>query len=156
DADNFNYFIANSGLIDLPLGGRLFTWMNKAGTKLCKLDRFLISEEVAEGLLDVRVTAIDRLWSDHNHILLHVSKSDFGPTLFKLFYSWLLLDSFDKVIKTDSHIKLLQKVDIFDTFESLDLYQKAGVKWDIEGEENSKLFPGLIKQKKRTQMIHVS
>nr|GEU95638.1 hypothetical protein [Tanacetum cinerariifolium] len=28
----------NSGLIDLPLGGRLFTWMNKAGTKLSKLD----------------------------------------------------------------------------------------------------------------------
>ncbi|GKC47640.1 RNA-directed DNA polymerase, eukaryota, partial [Tanacetum coccineum] len=90
----------NSDLIDLPLGGRLFTWMNKAGTKLSKLDRFLISEEVVEALPDVRVTAIDRLWSDHNPILLHVSKFDFGPTPFKLFHSWLLHDSFDKVIKT--------------------------------------------------------
>ncbi|GKB81766.1 RNA-directed DNA polymerase, eukaryota, reverse transcriptase zinc-binding domain protein [Tanacetum coccineum] len=43
-ADNFNSFIDNSGLIDLPLGSRRFTWMNKAGTKLSKLDRFLISE----------------------------------------------------------------------------------------------------------------
>ncbi|GKD95651.1 RNA-directed DNA polymerase, eukaryota [Tanacetum coccineum] len=51
----------NSGLINLPLGGRLFTWMNKAGTKLSKLDRFLISEEVTEALPDVHVTAIDRL-----------------------------------------------------------------------------------------------
>ncbi|GKA17676.1 hypothetical protein Tco_0697513 [Tanacetum coccineum] len=74
--------------------------MNKDGTKLSKLDR-LISEEVAKALLDVRVTAIDRLWSDHNLILLHVSKSDFGPTPFKLFHSLLLRDSFDEVIKIE-------------------------------------------------------
>nr|GEV16241.1 RNA-directed DNA polymerase, eukaryota [Tanacetum cinerariifolium] len=67
-------------LIDLSLGGHLFTWLNKAGTKLSKLDRFLISEEVVEALPDVPETAIDRLLSDHNPILLHVSKSDFGPT----------------------------------------------------------------------------
>nr|GEX29220.1 hypothetical protein [Tanacetum cinerariifolium] len=59
DVDNFNSFIENSNLIDLPLGGRLFSWMNKVGTKLSKLDRFLISEEVVEALPDVRVTAID-------------------------------------------------------------------------------------------------
>ncbi|GKA91802.1 RNA-directed DNA polymerase, eukaryota, reverse transcriptase zinc-binding domain protein [Tanacetum coccineum] len=97
DADNFNSFIDNSSLIDLPLGGHLFTWMNKAGTKLSKLDPFSISKVVAEALPDVRVTAIDRLWSDHNPILLHV----FGPTPFKLFHSWLLHDSFDKVIKNE-------------------------------------------------------
>ncbi|GJV58045.1 RNA-directed DNA polymerase, eukaryota, reverse transcriptase zinc-binding domain protein [Tanacetum coccineum] len=174
DADNFNSFINNSGLIDFPLGGRLFTWMNKAGTKLSKLDRFLILEEVAEALPDVRVTAIDRLWSDHNPILLHVSKSDFGPTPFKLFYSWKLLShekfrllkaiikqwhsktktsdrvtkhdnlqlikSIEEKIKVgsandedrDSRIKLLQEVDRLDTFESIDLFQTAPVKWDIE------------------------
>ncbi|GKB60712.1 RNA-directed DNA polymerase, eukaryota, reverse transcriptase zinc-binding domain protein [Tanacetum coccineum] len=155
DADNFNSFIDNSGLIDLPLGRRLFTRMNKAGTKLSKLDRFLISKEVAEGLLNVRVTAIDRLWSDHNPILLHVSKSDFGPTRFKFFYSWLLRDSFDEVSivekieagstnddDRDSRINFLQEVDIIDTFESFDLFQKARVKWDIEGDENSKFFMG--------------
>ncbi|GKC02261.1 RNA-directed DNA polymerase, eukaryota, reverse transcriptase zinc-binding domain protein, partial [Tanacetum coccineum] len=87
DADNLNSFIENSVLIDLPLGGRLFTWMNKARTKLSKHNRFLISDEVAQSLPDVRVTAIDRLWSDHNTILLHVSKSNFGPSPFKLFYS---------------------------------------------------------------------
>ncbi|GJZ18942.1 RNA-directed DNA polymerase, eukaryota, reverse transcriptase zinc-binding domain protein [Tanacetum coccineum] len=100
DADNFNSFIENYGLIDLPLGGRLFTWMNKVRTKISKLDRFLISKEVAEALPDVRVTAFDHLWSDHNPILF-VSKSDFGPTLFKLFHSCLLRDSFDEVIKTE-------------------------------------------------------
>nr|GEV60252.1 cysteine-rich receptor-like protein kinase [Tanacetum cinerariifolium] len=72
DVDNFNYFIDNSDLIDLPLGGRIFTWMDKDGTKL-----------------------------NRNPILLHVSKSDFGPTPFKLFHSWLLRDSFNKVIKME-------------------------------------------------------
>ncbi|GJY58579.1 RNA-directed DNA polymerase, eukaryota [Tanacetum coccineum] len=57
--------------------------------------------EVDEALPDVRVTAIDRLWSNHNHILLHVSKYDFVPTPFKIFHSWLLRDSFDEVIKTE-------------------------------------------------------
>ncbi|GJS09178.1 hypothetical protein Tco_0365974 [Tanacetum coccineum] len=74
-ADKFNSFIDNSGLIDLPLGGRLFTWMNKAETR-----------------------GVSR--SDHNPILLHVSKSDSTPTLFKLFHSSLLHDLFDEVIKT--------------------------------------------------------
>ncbi|GJU24161.1 RNA-directed DNA polymerase, eukaryota, reverse transcriptase zinc-binding domain protein [Tanacetum coccineum] len=166
DADNFNSFIENSGLIDLPLGGRLFTWMKKPRTKLSKLDRFLISDEVAQALPDVRVTAIDRLWSDHNLILLYVSKSNFGPTPFKLFYSWSLGDSFDESIEEkievgsandddcDSRIKLLQEVDRLDTFESFDLFEKARAKWDIDGDENSKFFHGLIKQKRRAQMIH--
>ncbi|GJT13232.1 RNA-directed DNA polymerase, eukaryota [Tanacetum coccineum] len=57
--------------------------MNKAGTKLSKLDRFLISEDVTIRLPDVQITALDRLWSDHNPILLYIDKTDFGPTLFK-------------------------------------------------------------------------
>ncbi|PWA76614.1 RNA-directed DNA polymerase, eukaryota [Artemisia annua] len=54
EADFFNSFINNVGLIELPMGGRLFTWMNKAGTKLSKLDRFLFSEDVIEELPDMR------------------------------------------------------------------------------------------------------
>ncbi|GKA21243.1 hypothetical protein Tco_0701232 [Tanacetum coccineum] len=41
---------------------------------------------------NVRITALDRLWSDHNPILLHIDKTDFGPTPFKLYNSWLLRD----------------------------------------------------------------
>ncbi|GJU81651.1 RNA-directed DNA polymerase, eukaryota, reverse transcriptase zinc-binding domain protein [Tanacetum coccineum] len=31
EADHFNSFIDSTGLVDLPIGGRSFTWMNKAG-----------------------------------------------------------------------------------------------------------------------------
>ncbi|GJY41532.1 RNA-directed DNA polymerase, eukaryota, reverse transcriptase zinc-binding domain protein [Tanacetum coccineum] len=99
-ADHFNAFIDSLGLIDLPIGGRLFTWMNKADTKLSKLDQFLITEDVLDSTPDIRITALDRLWSDHTPILLHVLKSDFGPTPFKFYNSWLLHDDFDDIVKS--------------------------------------------------------
>ncbi|GJS82999.1 putative RNA-directed DNA polymerase, eukaryota, reverse transcriptase zinc-binding domain protein [Tanacetum coccineum] len=92
---------AMTGLIDLPIGGRLCTWMNKAGTKLSKLDRFLISNDVLEALRDIHITALDRAWSGHNHILFHVNKSNFSATPFKLYNLWLFHESFDDLIKTE-------------------------------------------------------
>ncbi|GJY81186.1 RNA-directed DNA polymerase, eukaryota, reverse transcriptase zinc-binding domain protein [Tanacetum coccineum] len=157
EADHFNSFIDSTCLIDLTMGGRYFTWMNKAGTKLNKLDRFLISE-------------------DHSPILLHVKKSNFGPSPFKFYNSWLNRDGFDDLIKStwysmdtsnrncnitsyhklreikdiekkiddglastsdrEKRITLLQNIDKLDNLEALDLIQKALIKWDIEGDEN--------------------
>ncbi|GJW49517.1 RNA-directed DNA polymerase, eukaryota, reverse transcriptase zinc-binding domain protein [Tanacetum coccineum] len=191
EADYFNSFIDATGLVDLPIGGRCFTWMNKAGTKLSKLDRFLISEDVIDLLPDIRITALDRIWSDHNPILLHVDKIDFGPSPFKLYNSWLLRDGFDDLIKsewdsldfnnsefpiksleelssiekkinegsaspsdTENRLNLLHELEIIDKFASMDLIQKARVKWDIEGDENTKFFHGLINQKRQNQMIN--
>ncbi|GKC80705.1 hypothetical protein Tco_1131479, partial [Tanacetum coccineum] len=37
--------------------------------------------------------------------------------------------------------------------ESMDLFQKACVRWDIEGDENTKFFHGIINFKRNTQMI---
>ncbi|GKE34386.1 RNA-directed DNA polymerase, eukaryota, reverse transcriptase zinc-binding domain protein [Tanacetum coccineum] len=97
EADHFNSFIDSTGLVDLPIGGR-----------------FLISEDVTIRLPDVQITALDRLWSDHNPILLHIDKTDFGPTPFKLYNSWLLRDGFDNLIKEewellDSNLKCHEK-----------------------------------------------
>ncbi|GJY20644.1 RNA-directed DNA polymerase, eukaryota, reverse transcriptase zinc-binding domain protein [Tanacetum coccineum] len=180
EADYFNPFIDATGLVDLPIGGRCFTWMNKIGTKLSKLDRFLISEDVIDLLPNIHITALDRIWSDHNPILLHVDKINFGPSPFKLYNSWLLRDGFDDLIKsewdsldsnnsgfsiksleelssiekkinegsaspsnTENRLNLLHELKIIDKFASMDLIQKARVKWDIEGDENTKFFHGM-------------
>ncbi|GJS66564.1 putative RNA-directed DNA polymerase, eukaryota, reverse transcriptase zinc-binding domain protein [Tanacetum coccineum] len=219
EADHFNVFIDSSCLIDLPIGGCYYTWMNKAGTKLSKLDRFLISDDILEDIPDIRITALDRLWSDHTPILFHVEKANFGPSPFKLYNSWLLRDGFDDLIRSawssmenqsndrslmsheklrsikgsikqwysnikindhnkrlealnvlnvidkkiddgsanendrENRIKLLQDIDNLDNLESHDLIQKAHIKWDIEGDENSKFFHGIINQKRRSQSI---
>ncbi|GJV14423.1 putative RNA-directed DNA polymerase, eukaryota, reverse transcriptase zinc-binding domain protein, partial [Tanacetum coccineum] len=206
----FNSFIQDSNLLDLPIGGKMFTWMNKAGTKLSKIDHFLISEDVLEAHSDIYVTILDKLWSDHNPILLHCNKTDFGPIPFRIFHSWFDRADFVDVVKeawanlsngewghnTAFHIKLkglkqhlkqwYSQIKIFDNFrkkdvtnslrtiedlydsgnatdddraqritklheldnleklESLDLIQKARIKWDVEGDENSKYFHELV------------
>ncbi|GJR74701.1 hypothetical protein Tco_0087066 [Tanacetum coccineum] len=55
---------------------------------------------------------------------------------------------------TENRLKLLHELEDIDKFASMDLIQKARVKWDIEGDENSKFFHGLINQKRRNQMIN--
>ncbi|GKA57864.1 putative RNA-directed DNA polymerase, eukaryota, reverse transcriptase zinc-binding domain protein [Tanacetum coccineum] len=219
-ADVFNSFINNTGFIDLPMGGHMFTWTNKAGSKLSKLDKFLISKEVVSLLPDIKITSLDRLWSDHSPILLHCTKCDFGPIPFKFYHSWFNRECINEVISSkfnnlanptdgrklifheklqalkpkikhwvattksneDSHkqvllkdlsvldekidvglaysnnremrIKLLQEADTLANFEAMDMIQKARIKWDVEGDENTKFFHCLINQKRRTQSIN--
>ncbi|GJW74858.1 RNA-directed DNA polymerase, eukaryota, reverse transcriptase zinc-binding domain protein [Tanacetum coccineum] len=191
----------------------LFTNMLRITSKI--LERCASHVVWLDAFHHVRITALDRLWSDHNPILLHIDKTDFGPSPFKLYNSWLLRDGFDNLIKEewellDSNLKchekfrrlkdkikqwsnniktlernrktvaleeinsiekridegsampsdndhrliLLQEIEKIDKFASMDLIQKARVKWDIEGDENSKFFHGLINQKRRNQMIN--
>ncbi|GJW10716.1 RNA-directed DNA polymerase, eukaryota, reverse transcriptase zinc-binding domain protein [Tanacetum coccineum] len=79
EADHFNSFIDATCLVGLPIRG----------------------QDVIDLLPDIRITALDKIWSDHNPILLHVDKIDFGPSPFKLYNSWLLRDGFDDLIKSE-------------------------------------------------------
>ncbi|GJV52409.1 RNA-directed DNA polymerase, eukaryota, reverse transcriptase zinc-binding domain protein [Tanacetum coccineum] len=87
---SFNNFIRDAQLWDIPLGGHLFTRLNKKGNKLSKLDRFLVSESLAPVLQGISGYVLDCHISDHRPILLSPSSVDFGPTPFKFYNSWLL------------------------------------------------------------------
>ncbi|GKA18578.1 hypothetical protein Tco_0698493 [Tanacetum coccineum] len=52
-------------------------------------------------------------------------------------------------LRNDHRLILLQEIEKIDKFASMDIIQKAHVKWDIEGDENSKFFHGLINKKRR-------
>ncbi|GJX12855.1 RNA-directed DNA polymerase, eukaryota, reverse transcriptase zinc-binding domain protein [Tanacetum coccineum] len=180
DATIFNSFIRSTGLIDLPMGGRKFTWVNKVGSKMSKLDRFLISNDTLQSFPDLQVVALDRLWSDHNLILLHCKRKDFDPTTFKLFHSWFYRIDFEDTVKEKwaaissglskplhiklkdlkthlklwySHTKEMQELDNFEKLESMDLVQKSRVKWEVEGDENTNFFHGLINSRRKSQMV---
>ena len=43
EADNFNKFIDDSFLVDLPICGRLFTWFKGDGVSMSRIDCFLLS-----------------------------------------------------------------------------------------------------------------
>nr|GFA05195.1 RNA-directed DNA polymerase, eukaryota, reverse transcriptase zinc-binding domain protein [Tanacetum cinerariifolium] len=169
---------------------------------------------------NLQVVALDRRWSDHNPLLIHSKKFDFGPTPFRIFHSWFDRIDFKKVVKDKwdditrevlghtkylhtklkdlkSHLKIwysytkevetsrmnllfadmrnldqktdeglasdedkssriskLQELDYFKKMNSLDLMQKARVKWEVEVDENSKFFYGLINSKRKSQSIH--
>nr|GEV49465.1 RNA-directed DNA polymerase, eukaryota, reverse transcriptase zinc-binding domain protein [Tanacetum cinerariifolium] len=196
DATIFNAFIQDVALTDLPMGGRMFTWMNKYGSKLSKLDRFLISNSVLLAHSNMQVTVLDRVWSDHNLILLRSQKNDFGPIPFKVFHSWFERSEFNDVVKKawhnlsgndevsfmslhakvkglKSHLKLWlsrtkesekqmllvntwQELDNLEMLESMDLLHKARVRWDVEGDENSKFCHGIINSKRKSHTIQDS
>ncbi|GJV77545.1 RNA-directed DNA polymerase, eukaryota [Tanacetum coccineum] len=60
DADVFNSFIYNSSLVEVPLGGSAFTWCHKSATKMSKLDRFLISENLWNSHPNINAVTLDR------------------------------------------------------------------------------------------------
>nr|GFB32122.1 RNA-directed DNA polymerase, eukaryota, reverse transcriptase zinc-binding domain protein [Tanacetum cinerariifolium] len=92
----FNQFIRDAQLWDIPLGGHLFTRLNKHGNKLSKLDRFLASESFAPFLQKISGHVLECHISDHRPILFTPISVDFGPTPFKFYNSWLL----DKTLHT--------------------------------------------------------
>ncbi|GJW96963.1 hypothetical protein Tco_0178771 [Tanacetum coccineum] len=119
----------NVGIVDLPIGGRSFTWMNKAGTKLSKLDRFLISEDVTIRLLDVRITA-SRLHTQHQE----VGRNRKTVALEEINSIEKRIDEGSAMPSDNDHrLILLQEIEKIDKFASMDIIQKAHVKWDIEG-----------------------
>ncbi|GJV55336.1 RNA-directed DNA polymerase, eukaryota [Tanacetum coccineum] len=85
-ANLFNSFITNAGLIEVPLGGSTFTWCHKSATKMSKLDRFLISENLQNNCPNITAITLDRFLSDHRPILLRESVLDYGPIPFKFYH----------------------------------------------------------------------
>ncbi|GKA54163.1 RNA-directed DNA polymerase, eukaryota, partial [Tanacetum coccineum] len=98
-AEAFNNFIANAGLVEVSLGGCSFTWCHKSATKMSKLDRFLISDNLMCSSPTISSISLDRFLSDHRPILMRESHHDYGPTPFKFFQYWCGIEGFDKLVE---------------------------------------------------------
>ncbi|GJU96538.1 RNA-directed DNA polymerase, eukaryota, reverse transcriptase zinc-binding domain protein [Tanacetum coccineum] len=99
----FNKFIRDAHLRDIPIGGHLFTRINKRGDKLSKLDHFLITERSTSLLYNFSAQVLDCHISDHRPILLSPSSSDFGPIPFKFYNSWLLDKHLQAIVSRSSN-----------------------------------------------------
>ena len=75
-----------------------FTRMNTQGSKLSKLDRFLVSPQFLDNWPSSHVLALVRGFSDHSPILFQNSIFDYGPVPFKFYNSWMLNKDFESVL----------------------------------------------------------
>ncbi|GJU47741.1 RNA-directed DNA polymerase, eukaryota, reverse transcriptase zinc-binding domain protein [Tanacetum coccineum] len=98
-AEIFNAFILNSFLIDVPLGGYKFTWTDKWGSKMSKLDILLVSESFYDTFPHTTGVVLEKGIPDHHLILLKEHSVDYGPIPFRFFHSWLELDGFHNLIE---------------------------------------------------------
>ncbi|GKV46811.1 hypothetical protein SLEP1_g53774 [Rubroshorea leprosula] len=85
----FNCFIHEAELIDLPLVGRKFTWYNSNGLQMSRIDRFFLSNGWVLKWKDVKQLGLRRTVSNHCPILLKNEKVDWGPKPFKFFNAWM-------------------------------------------------------------------
>ncbi|GKC91060.1 RNA-directed DNA polymerase, eukaryota, partial [Tanacetum coccineum] len=97
-AELFNAFISNASLIDVPLGGYKFTWTDKWGSKMSKLDRFLVSESFYDTFPHITGVFLEKGSPDHRLILLKEHSVDYGPISFRFFHSWLEIEGFHNLI----------------------------------------------------------
>ncbi|GKV41384.1 hypothetical protein SLEP1_g48927 [Rubroshorea leprosula] len=94
----FNDFINECGLVDLPLIGRKFTWYQPNGASMSRLDRFLLSEEWCLNWDNVKQWGLNRSLSDHCPIVLKNQISDWGPKPFRFFDAWLEFPQFKGIV----------------------------------------------------------
>ncbi|GJX99709.1 RNA-directed DNA polymerase, eukaryota [Tanacetum coccineum] len=94
----FDRFIVSSGLVDVKLEGYSFTWSHPSASKMSKLDRFLVTEGIISLYPSISALCLDRHLSDHRPILLREVSSDFGPTPFRFYQSWLRMEGFDSMV----------------------------------------------------------
>jgi hypothetical protein len=93
---DFVNFIADQGLMDLPLAGGVSTWSNS--TSWSRLDRFLVSPEWELSFPGLIQKKLLRVCSDHTPILLTRSGLQNGKRSFKFENMWLKEAGFvDKV-----------------------------------------------------------
>lgn len=97
--EEFNEFIEDLDLIDLPLTGRKYTWHRSNGSCMSRIDRFLISEEWASQWDEVVQWGQHRTVSYHCPLVLKPTTSNWGPKPFRVLNCWLDNSDFGKVVE---------------------------------------------------------
>ncbi|GKV53234.1 hypothetical protein SLEP1_g59770, partial [Rubroshorea leprosula] len=88
DMEEFNRFVEGTGLIDVKLLNRKFTWYRSDGSSMSRLDRFLLSSEMCMVERDWTQVGVRRSISDHCAIILKSRNVDWGPKPFRALDVW--------------------------------------------------------------------
>ncbi|XP_071695196.1 uncharacterized protein [Rutidosis leptorrhynchoides] len=102
----FNEFTDQNKLLEIPMGGKMFTRVSDDGTKFSKLDRFLVSDRFLEIWEGLATCALERKHSDHCPIILKDGNTDFGPKPIRVYDNWIEQEGSLEVINSgwEQHI----------------------------------------------------
>jgi hypothetical protein len=79
DSNQFNLFIEDNGLVDLPLCGRRYKWFKGDGTSMSRIDRYLLSEESCLCWPNYFQVTLLRGLSDHCPLHLSIDEENWEP-----------------------------------------------------------------------------
>lgn len=89
DMEEFNEFISQMELLDLPIAGKRFTWYRPNGKSMSRIDRFLISGAWLTYWPESSQLVLGRELSDHCPLLLRSVIRNWGPKPFRTLNCWL-------------------------------------------------------------------
>ncbi|GKB52605.1 RNA-directed DNA polymerase, eukaryota, partial [Tanacetum coccineum] len=137
DANEFNSFISNSGLVEIQLEGYSFTWFLQPAKKMSKLDHFFVSDGLLSLFPHLSGICLDRHLSDHRPILLREVVTDYGPSPFWVYHSWFSLHGFDQmVLETWNNIDLDDKNKMVRFKKKLQILKKEIRSWVNDCKKN--------------------
>ncbi|KAL8523184.1 hypothetical protein ACS0TY_013234 [Phlomoides rotata] len=141
DTRLFDDFIQTSGMIDLPLQGRKFTFFKPDDTCKSKLDQILVNVEWLIWRPDLKLKSLGRTFSDHCPIFLKSMIVDWGPKPFKFFNGWISHPEFKEYCDKKWNSYNVQGWKSFILKEKLKLLKADLKTWsrDIFGEMNQKM-----------------
>nr|GEV96418.1 hypothetical protein [Tanacetum cinerariifolium] len=173
-ANAFNSFIYSAGLVEVSLGSYSFTWCHKSGTMMNKLDRFLVSETLfnscpnisalslescLEGIPECEQNAMINMMGKLKHLKKKIQewniKDKQRRSMDKDKYK-VDLEALDMIIDhcngneeiVEQRSEIVSKLLHIDKLSSVEMAQKAKIKWSIEGDENASFFHGVINKKR--------
>ncbi|GKV29665.1 hypothetical protein SLEP1_g38570 [Rubroshorea leprosula] len=137
EMEGFEVFIVETGLIDLPMIGRRFTWYQPNERTMSHLDRFLINEEWLVTWEGLKQWGLKRSISDHCPMLLKNEVKNWGPKPFCFFDAWLRHPKFKDKVAEAWRTKEIQGSGDFILKEKLKRTKVFLKKWSTE--HNSEL-----------------
>ncbi|GJT54195.1 RNA-directed DNA polymerase, eukaryota [Tanacetum coccineum] len=145
-AEVFNNFIANAGLVEVPLGGCSFTfdklvedsWKeaniceNNDSIKFMKKLRFLKE----------KIRKWNCLYKEKKNCVMRNLKSNLNSL------DSVMIRGMVQILDRPSHGSSSLIIQEMEKAENLEVAQKAKIKWAIEGDENSKYYHGVLNKKR--------